>query len=353
MEPSKENGVVRSDIDPGDNVFEQISYGMKLSNIASIDIDLSEHTLPSKSQGHRGTCAAFAAASILQILKSMSGSACEYFSPEFIYYHRDNNPAPGMSARNVFRILRDIGSVPEYMYPYGSTQKPEKKLYEIANRNKITFFAKISTCNGLKKALLHMGPCYFVLPLYKSRPYFWRQLPGEIDDEGHAVVVIGYNKEGFILKNSWGCDWNGDGCIIFPFTDWGLHWECWVSTCKNYRYIGSESTSKKSDESILVEKAEDSSSSRHRSRTSPSSRVNSDGANIRSNKYNRNKKEKLITPSQDPEERMEQVKNTIKMTRDEFNESSRDRSISPQLNQLTSSIPVEPRRRRSRSCTIF
>jgi hypothetical protein len=46
---------------------------------------------------------------------------------------------------------------------------------------------------------------------------------------GHAVVVIGYNKEGFILMNSWGATWNGDGTIVFPYDEWESHWECWVS----------------------------------------------------------------------------------------------------------------------------
>ena len=43
------------------------------------------------------------------------------------------------------------------------------------------------------------------------------------------MTIVGYNKEGFIVRNSWGSKWNGNGHVIFPYADWGLHWEVWSS----------------------------------------------------------------------------------------------------------------------------
>jgi hypothetical protein len=148
-----------------------------------------------------------------------------------------------MSGRNVFSILKNIGTVPENEYPYGSESPPAESLYKLASQHKITFFARVMTIGGLKKAITQIGPCYLVLPLYKSRPYFWRPLEGETESEGHALVVVGYDDTGFILKNSWGSEWNNDGCIIFPYSDWNLHWECWACTDRNTRRVGSESGS--------------------------------------------------------------------------------------------------------------
>jgi hypothetical protein len=184
---------------------------------------------PSRDQGRRGTCAAFTGSAIKEIHERDEGFN-EWMSPEFIYYHRENKPATGMYGRNVFQILQKIGSVPESKYPYRNDENapaPDKELYETATKYRIANYAKVTTVNGLKRALLELGPCYLQLPLYSSRPHFWRA-NGEKSAGGHALTVIGFNKTGFILKNSWGPTWNGDGCIIFPYNEWDLLWECWV-----------------------------------------------------------------------------------------------------------------------------
>ena len=137
-----------------------------------------------------------------------------------------------MYGRDVFRILKRIGSVPESSYPYRADDFapiPDKTLYDQAAKFRIANFARVITMDGLKRALLELGPCYLLLPLFKKRPQFWQ---GETDEEpqgGHAVTVVGYTTEGFILRNSWGDKWNGDGHVIFPYNDWSRHWECWVS----------------------------------------------------------------------------------------------------------------------------
>lgn len=136
-----------------------------------------------------------------------------------------------MYGRNVFQILQRIGSVPESVYPYCNDEDappPDEDLYKIAAQYRIANFARITTIDGLKKALIEYGPCYLQLPLYTNRPRFW--IPAEVGEQpvgGHAVAVVGYNERGFILRNSWGEDWNGNGCIIFPYSEWSIHWECW------------------------------------------------------------------------------------------------------------------------------
>ncbi len=196
---------------------------------------LRRYSLPPRNQGDRGTCAAFTGAEIKEILdnkrKGKSESDGDSLSPEFIYRHRDNKHSSGMYGRNVFRILQKIGTVPESHYPYKTHSEEDDnipaELYKLAARYRITSYARVETVDGVKKALLEVGPCYLLLPLYSTRPEFWRR-QGNERGAAHSVAVIGYDEGGFTIKNSWGSNWNGDGCIHFPFSDWSLRLECWV-----------------------------------------------------------------------------------------------------------------------------
>jgi hypothetical protein len=242
---SKFCGALKSPDDPSDYIFEHLSFGRDtitangFNNLT--EINMSKYANPARDQKKRGTCSAFAGVTIKEIKnRILHPDQIDALSPEFIYYHRDNKPTEGMFGRNVFQILRDIGTVPENLYPYQENSQlavqPSEHLYSIASQYKIKSFAKILTCDGLKRALSEIGPCYLVLPLFKNRPHFWRgESRGSTSSAnksspsgGHAVTVIGYNTEGFILRNSWGRTWNGDGNVIFPYHEWDLFWECWI-----------------------------------------------------------------------------------------------------------------------------
>ena len=41
------------------------------------------------------------------------------------------------------------------------------------------------------------------------------------------MCVVGYNKEGFIIRNSWGYDWGDGGYCYMPYSDLGYAWEVW------------------------------------------------------------------------------------------------------------------------------
>ncbi|MEO6455150.1 MAG: C1 family peptidase [Ginsengibacter sp.] len=48
--------------------------------------------------------------------------------------------------------------------------------------------------------------------------------------DGHAIAIVGYTKEGFIIQNSWGPGWGHKGFAVLPYEDWMLHAsDCWVA----------------------------------------------------------------------------------------------------------------------------
>ena len=47
--------------------------------------------------------------------------------------------------------------------------------------------------------------------------------------DGHAVAIVGYTREGFVIQNSWGRSWGNKGFALLPYEDWMLHAsDCWV-----------------------------------------------------------------------------------------------------------------------------
>lgn len=185
-------------------------------------------------QGKRGTCAAHTAAVMKQWEEYRDTGHITEWSPEFVYFHRVNKPDAGMYARDVMKILKNKGICSERTLPYKTesvTTLPLDANVE-ALGYAIKTYARIETIHSLKQALYEEGPCYISFPTYTNRPEFWRAKPSEKYNGGHAVAVIGYNKKGFILRNSWGKYWNGDGHVIYPYSDWGMHWDCWSTVDK-------------------------------------------------------------------------------------------------------------------------
>lgn len=64
------------------------------------------------------------------------------------------------------------------------------------------------------------GSGWWVIPPRKADP----------DDGGHAFVIIGYNREGFIIQNSWGTGWGSGGRAVLSYQDWlDNAMDCWVA----------------------------------------------------------------------------------------------------------------------------
>jgi hypothetical protein len=199
-------------------------------------LDLRPFLLVPRTQYGRPLCAAFSGSCMKEYQERKDCNFNSYMSPEFIYWFRDDKNQDGMYLRNVMQVLQKNGCAPNFDYPFcqnvQNVTTPSSSVLTEALNYKISNYAAIGTIDELKTALNTNGVCIIAFPVYKNRPEFWRSLepPGsEPTNVGHAVSIVGYNEQGFILRNSWGKDWNGDGCVIYPYSDWGAHWEIWSS----------------------------------------------------------------------------------------------------------------------------
>jgi C1A family cysteine protease len=157
-----------------------------------------------------------------------------YMSPEFIYDNRTNYPSEGMYCRDVMDILSNKGVCFEEIYPYASADKPASDIPQVAKdvaiKFKIKSYAMVSSVDELKTALAASGPCLIAFPCYNSSMTFWMpSKAGEALRGGHAVLIVGYTKDSFIVRNSWGTSWGDKGYTYYPFTQWGAQWECWTA----------------------------------------------------------------------------------------------------------------------------
>ena len=70
---------------------------------------------------------------------------------------------------------------------------------------------------ALKYAIYLNGPCVGALPVYNTYiNKFWDEYRGEYQG-GHAIAIIGWDDDGFIIRNSWGTSYGEKGYATIPY----------------------------------------------------------------------------------------------------------------------------------------
>jgi len=206
-----------------------LTQGQELPSV----LDLRPKLPPIRNQGVQGSCVAMSAACMKEWQEQLDIQHEGYFSPQFIYNLRENTSVEGMYPRDLMRILNKFGDCPEEDYPYGSTEAANEDVLAKASNFKIKGYAKIEDIDNMKLALNTNGVCLVAVPVYNNGPRMWLKEYGELMLGGHAMAVVGYNYEGFILRNSWGPEWGDKGYTILPYEDWRWIWEAWTTIDEN------------------------------------------------------------------------------------------------------------------------
>ena len=227
-------------------------------------LDYRKSLMPVRNQGTQGTCYAQSAACMKEWQEKQDYGFDQYFSPQFFYNNRDywNNDIEdgedakedyGMTGRDVMRILMNVGICKESDYPYGTIQKVDEideNLKIEAKKHCIKKYARIYDIENLKASLYHNGPCLIAFPVYNYGAEMWKPKNGESRSGGHAMTVVGYTEDSFIIRNSWGWYWNFGGHCYYKFADWGCHWEIWTTIDEKTEFEEEEKLSEISDSSL-------------------------------------------------------------------------------------------------------
>ena len=191
-------------------------------------LDWTNHLHPVRNQGVQGTSLAQVGACMLEWKSRKINKESIQMSPQFVFNHRKDKTTQLMCGRELMQILTELGACSEKMCPYSSSNC--NSIVDDADRqHKIKGYARIRTMNTLKMALNIVGPCLITFPVFNHTASMWKQHREEENLGGHALAVVGYNAEGFILRNSWGKYWENKGHCMYPYSDWGYHEEIWCN----------------------------------------------------------------------------------------------------------------------------
>lgn len=125
-------------------------------------------------------------------------------------YNIRTNPGAGMTFKEAFKYLRH----------HGVSSKSGKLI--------IKEYALIKDINALKMALIMNGPCVGALPVYSDRSEFWNKHGGDGFYGYHAISIVGYNADGFIIRNSWGTGFGNAGYTTIKFEEFNKLLEVWT-----------------------------------------------------------------------------------------------------------------------------
>ena len=128
-----------------------------------------------------------------------------------IFSKRTNKSNDGMSFKDALHYLRHNDAI-----------------IKSGNRRVVNRYAKIGSELALKQAIVANGPCVGGLPVYNSSiETFWDEHKGSFEG-GHAIAIVGYNEDGFIIRNSWGKYYGQDGYSVLPYEDFDKFYELWT-----------------------------------------------------------------------------------------------------------------------------
>lgn len=183
-----------------------------------------------KDQGKRSTCMAHVAAEIIEYHNVAEGNPYTKFSTEYIYGNRESNyAAEGMYLRDALKIMRQQGDVEYDLMPGNhnaararrNVQPKNAELAAAAYPNRITSYYKINDEDELKYALYYHGPVAAGMRWYRhcslDKNYMYTFDPKD-NFSGHAVMIVGWGKDYWIVQNSWGKGWGTEGRFYIPMT---------------------------------------------------------------------------------------------------------------------------------------
>lgn len=215
-------------------------------------VDLRPYCSPVKDQRDLGSCSGIAIVGALEFLENKYhtfGNKFTSLSSMFVYYNErllEGNKTfdVGAHVKTGIRTLSLYGACTEEDWPYETNRfgiRPNNNAYARALDYRIKSCVCLDSSNlqQIKSVLASEHPIVFGMSSYSSFMSYTTALTGvvtlpsnsEFYVGGHAVMLVGYDEETFIVRNSWGPNWGQNGYFTIPhsyFTDPNLVFDVWA-----------------------------------------------------------------------------------------------------------------------------
>ena len=210
-------------------------------------------------QGQEGACTGFALAAVINYQLSLRRLR-RFVSPRMLYEmarRYDEWPGDayeGSSARGAMKgwVAHGVCSVASWSADRHGAEHQTPAIAEEAQATPGGAYYRVMhrEIRDMHAALAEAGILYVTLMVHEG----WHQ-PGPVTvplnyvesgnhrqitlpvikrsgkaDSGHAVAIVGYTADGFVIQNSWGESWGMQGFALLPYEDYVLHaTDVWVA----------------------------------------------------------------------------------------------------------------------------
>lgn len=214
------------------------NVGMVAAGPPPANKDLREDWWGIGDQGQTGSCVGWACADAVlrwHFVKAGRLDESETLSVRQIWMaskELDEWPKPstfiesaGTSLKSALDVARKYGVVPSGILPFGSANffvGPEDSFYALASQRKISSYIALDSSprkwrewiakNGPILARLDCDDAWFDAKITNGHLTVYDR-PNE--PAGHAVAIVGYTPDHFIVRNSWGTSNWGDGGFAY------------------------------------------------------------------------------------------------------------------------------------------
>ncbi|WP_439134207.1 C1 family peptidase [Pseudomaricurvus sp.] len=201
-------------------------------------------TLSILHQGDEGACTGFGLAATINILYRSQGEEFRVSSRMLYemakrYDEWVGADYEGSSCRGAIKGWKNTGVCLEHLAPYDAgddsfTVTPE--VTEDARKRTVGAYYRLHpTVSDFHAALLECGVVYVSANIHNGwfKPVDTddgKTIPLRNDSQGgHAFALVGYNRKGFWVQNSWGDDWGQGGLALWLYEDWAVNvMDAWV-----------------------------------------------------------------------------------------------------------------------------
>jgi len=209
-------------------------------------------------QGQEGACTGFGLACVINYLRWKIAGMPEQFesvSPRMLYHFAqrfdeyEGEDYSGSSCRGALKgwYYNGVCLKPFWTYKAGTKTRPKSGWDSDAIEQTLGVYYRIDiqTITDLQAAILEVGaiyvsaythPGWYAVKRSSKPPSSHADLPVIPFDGppsrsgGHAFALVGFNRDGFIIQNSWGDQWGIGGFAVISYADWLTHgMDAWVT----------------------------------------------------------------------------------------------------------------------------